>query len=330
MAFKDILGHERVKKILKKALQKKKIPNSMLFCGPEGVGKEEMAFVLAKAINCERKKDDACETCLSCRGINARNFPDVMLIHPEGNVIKIEQMRTLRKIAYLKPMVGKKRVFIVTEAEKMTEEAANSLLKVLEEPPLFSYVILVTHNPFIIMSTIKSRCQILNFPPVSRENIRKVLMEKGYEEEKARVISSFVRGNLKQALGLDWEDIQEKREQAWMLFLSLINKENFPLFLRRYAFSYKALVKEEWEKILEMLSSFCRDLVLLKEKSDVDMLMNPDYEEKIRKTEELVSLDWLIRCLKRVDYSIYGLNKNLNVNLLVSSFFANFKEREYA
>jgi len=155
-------------------------------------------------------------------------------------------------------------------------------------------------------------------------------IEFSYEEEKARVISSFVHGNLKQALSLDWEDIQEKREQAWMLFLSLINKENFPLFLRRYAFSYKALVKEEWEKILEMLSSFCRDLVLLKEKSDVDLLMNPDYEEKIRKAEELVSLDWLIRCMKRVDYAIYGLNKNLNVNLLVSSFFANFKEWEYA
>lgn len=330
MAFKDILGHERVKKILRKALQKKKVPNSMLFCGPEGVGKEEMAFLLAKALNCERKRDDACETCASCRGINARNFPDLLVIQPEGNAIKIEQMRTLRKIAYLKPMTGKKRVFIVTEVEKMTEEAANSLLKVLEEPPLFSYVILVTHNPFLIIPTIKSRCQILNFPPVSRENILKILMEKGYEEEKARVISRLVRGNLKQALDLDWEEIQERREQAWKLFLSLINKENFALFLRDYAFSYKALAKEEWEKILEILSSFCRDLVLIKEKSDVDLLMNPDYEEKISKAGELVSLDWLIRCLKRIDTSIYGLNKNLNVNLLVSSFFANFKEWEYA
>ncbi len=330
MAFKDILGHERVKKILRKALQKKKVPNSMLFCGPEGVGKEETAFLLAKALNCERKRDDACETCASCRAINARNFPDLMVIQPEGNTIKIEQMRTLRKIAYLKPMTGKKRIFIVTEVEKMTEEAANSLLKVLEEPPLFSYVILVTHNPFLIIPTIKSRCQILNFPPVSRENILEILMEKGYEEEKARVISRLVRGNLKQALDLDWEEIQERREQAWKLFLSLINKENFALFLRDYAFSYKALAKEEWEKILEILSSFCRDLVLIKEKSNVDLLMNPDYEEKINKAGELVSLDWLIRCLKRIDTAIYGLNKNLNVNLLVSSFFANFKEWEYA
>ncbi len=144
------------------------------------------------------------------------------------------------------------------------------------------------------------------------------------------MISRLVRGNLKLALGLDWEEIQERRAQAWRLFLSLVNKENFALFLRRYAFSYKALVKEEWEKTLEMLSSFCRDLVLLKEKSDVDLLMNPDYEEKIRKAEKLVSLDWLIGCLKRIDTAIYGLNKNLNVNLLVSSFFANFKEWEYA
>ena len=275
MAFKDVLGHERVKKILRKALQKKKIPNSILFYGPNGVGKEEMALVLAKAINCERKKDDACEKCTSCRGINAGNFPDVMVIQPDGNVIKIEQMRALRKIAYLKPMVGKKRVFIVTEAEKMNEEAANSLLKVLEEPPLFSYVLLVTHNPFLILSTIKSRCQILNFPPLSKEDIERELMEKGFTEEKARVISRLVRGNLKQALGLDWEDVQETRKQAWMLFLSLVKRENFAFFLRNYAFSYKSLVKQDWEQILEILSSFCRDLVLLKEKSDSNLLMNP-------------------------------------------------------
>jgi len=128
MGFEDIIGHERVKKILKKSLQKKKIPNSMLFCGPEGVGKRGMAFALAKAINCEQKKDDACETCSLCKAIDAGNHPDVMEIQPDGEVIKIEQMRTLRQIAYLKPMVGKKRIFIVDEAEKMTEEAANSLL----------------------------------------------------------------------------------------------------------------------------------------------------------------------------------------------------------
>ncbi|GAF70907.1 unnamed protein product [marine sediment metagenome] len=329
MSFKDILGNDRVKKILRKALQKNKVPNSMLFCGPEGVGKKNMALVLAKAMNCKRKKDDACEACSSCTAINAGNFPDVIKISPEKDVIKIDQMRILRKLAYLKPMMGRKRIFIVVEAEKMREEAANSLLKILEEPPLFSYILLVTHNPFIIIPTIKSRCQILDFSPVSREDIGKILVEKGYEEEKVRIISLLVRGNLKQALDLEWEEIQAKRDQAWDLFLSLLKKENIARFLRNYAFSYRVPVKEDWEQILEILSSFCRDIILIKEKSDVCLLMNPDYEEEIRKTGALLSFEELMDCLTKIDYTIEGLHKNLNVNLLVSSFFSNFKEGEY-
>ncbi len=330
MAFKDILGKSRVKKILRKALQKSKVPNSVLFCGPEGIGKKDMALVLAKAMNCERKKDDACEVFSSCKAINAGNFPDVIEISPEKDVIKIEQMRTLRKIAYLKPMMGKKRVFVVVDADKMTEEAANSLLKILEEPPLFSYIILVAQNPFKIMSTIHSRCQVLNFSPVSREDIGKILVEKGYEEKKARIISLLVHGNLKQALSLEWEEVQGKRMKAWQLFLSLLRNGKVALFLRNYATSQRALVRDEWGQILEILSSFCRDSILIKERGDRRLLMNPDYEEEIRKEETLLSLEGLMDCLAKIDYAIYGLGKNLNVNLLVSSFFSYFKEWEYA
>ena len=329
MAFKDILGNSRVKKILRKALQKNKVPNSMLFCGPRGIGKRDMALVLAKAMNCERKKDDASEVCPSCKAINAGNFPDVIEISPEKEVIKIEQMRTLRKIAYLKPMMGKKRVFVVVDADKMTEEAANSLLKILEEPPLFSYIILVAQNPFMIMSTIQSRCQVLNFTPVSREDIGKILVEKGFEEKKARIISLLVHGNLKQALSLEWEEVQDKRMKAWQLFLSLLRKGKVALFLRNYATSQRALIRDEWEQVLEMLSSFCRDTILIKERGDRRLLMNPDYEEEIRKEEAQLSLEALMDCLAKIDYAIYGLGKNLNVNLLVSSFFSYFKEREY-
>jgi DNA polymerase III delta' subunit len=301
----------------------------MLFCGPEGIGKKDMALVLAKAMNCERKKDDACEVCSSCKAINAGNFPDVIEISPEKEVIKIEQMRTLRKIAYLKPMMGKKRVFVVVDADKMTEEAANSLLKILEEPPLFSYIILVAQNPFMIMSTIQSRCQVLNFTPVSREEIGKILVEKGFEEKKARIISLLVHGNLKQALSLEWEEVQDKRMKAWQLFISLLRKGKIALFLRDYATSQRALIRDEWEQVLEMLSSFCRDSILIKERGDRRLLMNPDYEEEIRKEETQMSLEALMDCQTKIDYAIYGLGKNLNVNLLVSSFFSYFKEREY-
>lgn len=329
MAFKDILGNNRVKKILKKALQKNRIPNSLLFCGPEGVGKREMALVLAKAVNCQQKEGDACETCASCRAINAGNFPDVMEIQPEKEVLKIEQMRMLRNIAYLKPMVGKKRIFIVREAEKMTEEAANSLLKILEEPPLFSYIILMTHNPFLVLSTIKSRCQILNFLPISKEDIEKILVDEGHEERKARIISLLVRGNLKQALSFEWEEIQAKRKQTWQLFFSLTGREGVFHFLRNLTSSQRMLIRDEWEHVLEILASFCRDLILIKEKSSERLLMNPDYVEEIREAEKLLSREHLIDFLAKIDYAIYALQKNLNLNLLASSFFSNFKEWEY-
>ncbi len=330
MSFQDILGNERVKKTLRKALQKKKVPNSYLFSGPEGVGKREMALVLAKAMNCQRKKDDACGICPPCKAINAGNFPDVMEIQLEGNVIKIERIRELRRIAYLKPMAGGRRMFIINEAEKMTEEAANSLLKILEEPPLFTYIILLTHNPFLIMPTIKSRCQILSFTPVSREEIKNLLIENGYKQEKASIISLYVRGNTRLALSLEWEEIQTRRKQGWELFSSLLKRENFAYFLRNYASYYRNIIREEWIEILEILSSFCRDAILLKEKGDLNLLMNPDYEGEIRNIEPSISCKWLMDCLRKIDEAIYGFQKNLNVNLLVSSFFANFKEWEYA
>ncbi len=321
MAFIDILGNERQKKILRRALQKKRIPNSLLFCGSEGVGKESMALLLAKAMNCEKKRDDACEICSSCRAINRANFPDVMVISPDENVIKIDQMRILKKTAYLRPMVGKKRVFIVTEAEKMNEEASNSLLKILEEPPLFSHIVLVTANLDLIKPTIKSRCQILNFQPISREDIEKILIEQGYGREKAKIVSLLVRGNLKRALSLEWEEIQGKRKQAWELFVSLIRRENAAAFIRNYA-SPRSLVWEELEQVLEILSSYCRDLILIKERGGIRFLMNPDYLVEYRKIEGLLSLERSMDYLEKIDYALYVMPKNVNMNLLVTSLFS--------
>lgn len=329
MVFKEILGNRLVKQILKKALQKEKVPNSLLFCGPEGVGKKEMALELAKALNCEKKKADACGDCEPCRAINRGNFPDVMVITPEKSVIKIAQMRLVKQLAYLKPMRGKRRVFIVIEAEKMNEEAANSLLKILEEPPFFSHIILITHNLYVILPTIKSRCQVLNFLPISKEDIEKILVEKGYEEEKAKIISLLVRGNLKQALIMEWDEVQMKRTQAWQLFLSLLKGEKAALFLRNYTSLARTLAKEELRQILEILSSFLRDFILIKGDGDLLYLMNPDYKEEIEEAEKLLSLEESMDYLAKVDYAIYGLNNNLNVNLLISSFFSSFMGREY-
>lgn len=327
MGFDEVLGNSRVKKILRLALEKNRVPNSLIFCGPKGVGKRSLACILAKAVNCERKKDDACEGCATCVAITGRRLPDIWEIEPKGQFVQIDQMREIRQAAYLRPMVSKKRIFIVDEAEKMNEESSNCLLKVLEEPPLFSHIILLTANLDLILPTIKSRCQILQFTPIGKEEIRKLLAEKGYSEERAKIISLLVRGNLEEALGLDWDEIQEKRQEAWNIFLSFLKKGEASAFLRNYAFAKRSIIREDLERTLEILASFCRDFILLKERGEASLLVNPDYTEKIEALSKDWSLDQSLGCLNQVESAISGLNKNLNVSLLVSSFYSLMGER---
>lgn len=328
MAFKDIIGNWGVKRILSKALKQKKLSNSLLFAGPEGIGKKETALVVAKALNCLKKSADACEECAHCRAINNGNFPDVMVLSPTKEVLKIDQMRLLKDTAYLKPMIGQKRAFIVEEAEKMNDEASNSLLKVLEEPPAFSQIILVTSNPFRIIQTIKSRCQLFMFSPIGRDEIKKALALKGYGEEKARILSLLVSGNLKQALTLEWEEVQTLREQAWHLFLALLKEEKISPHMEQFS-SLRTALKEELEDVLRILSSFCRDVILIKEGADRKLLLNPDFEEDLMKIERSMTLDQAMAILSRIDFAITGLKKNLNTNILLHSMFSKFLEWDH-
>jgi DNA polymerase III delta' subunit len=322
MGFDNILGNSRVKKILRLALQKNRLPNSLLFYGPEGVGKRSLAFALAMAVNCERRRDEACGECPTCLAISGGRFPDVQEIKPSGQVIKVEHVREMRQFAYMRPMIGRKRVFIISEADKMSEDSSNTVLKILEEPPLFSHFILVTDNPHLILPTIKSRCQVLQFVPVGREEITRALVEKGCREDRARIISLFVRGNLEEALDLNWDEVQNVRREAWTLFLSILKPEKPALFLRSYGFAQRNLIREDLKITLEIMASFCRDLVLMKERGDLSLLLNPDYGEDIRALENVWSLERCWEFLRRVDGAVYGLAKNLNMSLIASAFYS--------
>ena len=322
MSFSDITGNARIKKILTKALQRDRIPNSLLFSGPQGVGKIETALVVAKALNCLNRTDDACETCEACTAVNKGTFPDVMLISPEKDILKIDQMRILKEAAYLRPMVGRKRVFIVDPAEKMNMQASNSLLKILEEPPSFSHIILITSNPFVILPTIKSRCQVLSFSPVSRDDIARCLIEHDFSEEKAKILSLLVRGNLKQAMNMDWEEVRAEREETWQLFLSFLHREPPTSFFKEYSARRRGVVEEEIRSTLELLASFSRDLVLIKENADSELLLNPDFEDSLREEAGSVRLEQILAMLELIEGLLDSLQRNMNIKLLMSSMIS--------
>jgi DNA polymerase III delta' subunit len=326
MAFKDVLGNEQVKKTLRIALEKSRVPNSLLLCGQEGVGKRSLALVLAKALNCERERDDSCDKCETCRAIDNNRFPDVIEISAAKDVIQIAQMRFMKQIAYLKPMAKGKRVFIIDDAEKMNDESANSILKILEEPPLFTHIILTTSNPYLILPTIKSRCRTLTFLPVSNLEIEKLLLERDLPEDRAKIISLVARGNLDKALSLDWEDLREKKKAAWEIFMALLKARGTSSAMRRLGFGQRAVIREELDQLLELLSSFCRDFILIKEGGEGRFLINPDYEPALREIEKTFGLGRLLNGLAQIDFAISGLSRHLNAGLLVSSLFSNFGE----
>jgi DNA polymerase-3 subunit delta' len=325
MAFKDIVGNSRVKKILKLALERDRVPNSLLFCGPDGIGKRQMALTLAQALNCSEAQADSCDRCPSCLAIAKGRFPDVIEITAEKQEIKIEQIRFLKQMTCLKPMSGKKRVFIIEEAERMSGDAANSLLKVLEEPPLFSHIILVTSSPFLLLPTILSRCQALAFSAVSKEEIEEILVDHDYPEDQARILSLLVDGNLERALDLEWEEVQTLKDGSWRLFETMLAGRRSSLFLERFGSPAKSS-QEEFEQTLEIFSSFTRDILLLELGGEVRFLLNPDYESKLREASGALPVRQAVALLAEIDFVLSEFPRNLNKNLLAATFFSNFGE----
>ena len=329
MAFEDILGNQRVKNILKKALNRSRVPGSLMFSGPEGVGKREVALIVAKTLNCLKQEHDACESCTHCRAINESKFPDVLEIKPEKNTIKIDQIREMKQIVYLKPMSGRKRIFIVNHIECMNQEAANSLLKVLEEPPEFTHLILLTENPYLVLPTIKSRCQKLIFTPVSRSDIQKALIEKGMDSKRARILSLMSRGNLRQALDSDWKTAQESRKLAWKIFVSLREGRNAAAVFKKYSQYSRNKFNEEFSGVLELLASFARDLILIEKGGDKNLLMNPDLENKLKSQLKETDAGGIWELLKIIDEVIFSLQKNLNVKIVMESMATQFMGNHY-
>jgi DNA polymerase III subunit delta' len=320
--FDAVPGNDRVKKILRLALEKGRVPNSLIFSGPRGVGKRRLAVILAQALNCERGRTEPCGVCPVCRKVAEGKLPDVWGVGPDGQWIKIGQMQEVRQAAYVRPLESRRRVFIINDADKMNDEAANCLLKILEEPPAYSHIILVTSMAHLILPTIKSRCQVLSFAPIGREEIKAVLVERGKPEEQAGVIALLVNGNLEEALELDWNNVQENRREAWALFEALQGRGEASAFLRSYAFAKRDLVRDDFEKVLGILASFCRDASLLKTGGDAAFLLNPDYADALRNLETSWGPEAYASCLNKIEQAISGLRKSLNMSLLVMSFYS--------
>ena len=229
MPFGTLVGHPTTLTLLARAAAAGTLPPSLLFAGPDGVGKRAAALALAQAMNCPTPVAsasmpiDACGQCAVCRRIARLVHPDVTVVEPgETGAIKIDVVREeIRKSAF-KPFEGRRRVIVFDQAESLVEEAQHALLKTLEEPPAGTALVLVTSQPDRLLATVRSRCPAVRFGPLPAEDVARWLMDQhGVAEPKARAIAAVSRGSLTAARAAAEQDVDAVRASAERVLTAL-------------------------------------------------------------------------------------------------------------
>ena len=205
--FENIIGNDRIKTELINSVKLNKYPHSLLFIGTAGIGKKLIAREVAKMILCE-SEGGYCNQCKSCLEFDSDNNPDFGEIKPDGNNIKIEQIRELQRKIYEAPIVSKRKVYIIDDADTATKEAQNALLKTLEEPPEFANIILIGTNESNLLSTIKSRCMILRFEDIRDSQIEQYLKKQYQVPDIPKSVIQASSGSIGKAIELkDKQDL---------------------------------------------------------------------------------------------------------------------------
>lgn len=319
MNFNSFVGNKRVKQYLIAALQSHRLPKAFIFYGPEGVGKAGMTILFAKALNCNQFDGEPCNRCNSCFKIDKGIHPDVRLYQPEAKEISIEQIRNLSSQIHLKPFEGRYKVFIIDPAELLSPEAANALLKTLEEPPPNSLIVLITANLSSLLPTIRSRCQLLHFSVIPRRELEETLKKSfNYQASEARILAQLSAGSLGRALSINLAESYEKRKKE-LLFLKLMASDNcLEAILQR---SNELKAKEIINETLETMCSLTRDMLLLSFSKEKELLINIDLEGELKALLKSYKPALLLNILPQIHYTIKAIEENVNFKVAIEALF---------
>lgn len=278
MAFDSVLGHQRIRTVLARAVAQDRLPPAVLFAGPEGVGKKTLALAVSRALLCDRRDGDTCGACPPCSRALRGLHPDAMMVQPEGAAIRIEQVRDAVREIGSRPFEGRARAFVIDDAHLMTEQAGNSLLKSLEEPPASSHVFLVTASPQALLPTIRSRCQLLRMGPLPLALLETHLRERaGLSAEEARLRATLSGGSLGAALAFEPEAYRGLRDQLLALLEGLGRLGAF----ERLEAAERLADLEDPALALTALRSLLRDVAALRAGARPESLLNSDVAGRI-------------------------------------------------
>ena len=318
MSFDDVVGQEKAIKYLLKSIKEDNIASSYIFTGKEGVGKKTTAIQFAKSIHCENIQDNwqSCENCNSCRKINMQICPDFQIIEPEKGTLKIEQIRKFCKEIHIKPFENNKKIYMINNAENLTIDAANCLLKTIEEPPEYAVIILICSNINAMLPTIISRCQALYFGTISSTEIEKNILKKSkLEISKIKLISKIAQGSIGKAYNMMSDGDYFNRREALLNSVAEIipGKMDSAIFDRKEKI-FSDLSKSN--EILETILLWYRDLLLIKELNCKKYIVNDDKLKILKSKAELYSKNILIDILEYLLQIQEYIKRNVNKNII--------------
>jgi DNA polymerase-3 subunit delta' len=337
--FDQLTGNERVKGALKRMLATGRLPGALLFTGEEGIGKRLFALEIARALNCRSPKDhEACGVCSSCTRTMKLNYPqrddaeewtqiiwtdhpDVGLVVAPRRVLRVEQMRQIEKEANFRPFEGKARVFLIDEADKFNDASANALLKVLEEPPRTSHLILITARPAMLLPTILSRCQMIRFSPLTPDEIERHLVKNTEVDAKtARLRARAAGGSIGRALSGDFVTFTSQRKAMLKVLNALAISDDRAALLRSAEQLNEAQYKEEFEERLDVLETLIRDAWMLSLGVESTRLVNEDLSAELmeigRNIDSSRAGDWILQIEDLREQLIVNVNRKVTTDAL--------------
>lgn len=326
-SFGEIYGHDKIKNHLQNAIELDKISHAYIFNGGLGSGKKSVAQLFSKTLQCEAGKTEPCNECRSCKQTETKNQPDIIWVtHEKGGSIGVDDIREqLIGDIQIKPYSSKYKIYIIDEAEKLTVQAQNAMLKTIEEPPSYGIIILLTTNADIFLQTIISRCVKLDFKPVSDELVIKYLQDNfNVTNHEQRFAAAFAQGNIGRAVSIVTSSEFGRLKDDVMHVMRYVKDMSVSEIISeiKNVSNYKLTIDD----YLDLMAMWFRDVLIFKSTNDTNHLIFSEEISLIKEQAVASSYEGLENILKAIDKVKIRLKANVNFELVIELLVMTIQE----